>query len=61
MKAELVQQQKAQGIIAKGDKAAIQAQTHEQNLPVEETKQKTIQGWEGTKRTPAGAVGARMD
>ena len=37
----------AKGIIVKGDKAAIQAQIHEQNLPVEETKQKTIKGWEG--------------
>ena len=43
----MVQQLKAQGIIAKGDKVAIQAQTHAQNLPVEETKQKTIKGWEG--------------
>ena len=58
-KAELVQQLKAQGIIAKGNKAAIQAQTCEQNLPMEEMRQKTIKGWEGNQKDSCRCYGGK--
>jgi hypothetical protein len=46
-KAELVQHLKDRGIAAKGKKAAIQAKAQEHGLPLEETKPKCVEGWEG--------------
>jgi len=46
-KDELVKQLKEKGITAKGKKEAIQRMAQEQGLPIEETKAKIIEGWEG--------------
>ncbi len=46
-KDELVNQLKARGITAKGKKDIIQKIALEQGLPIEETKARIIEGWEG--------------
>ena len=46
-KEKLMKQLKERGITAKGKKEAIQQRALEVGLPIQETKQKIVEGWEG--------------